>query len=151
MPNTDVFALKRSGLNEFISATVGDESNGMPLSVMSVFARADTDPWQEAGRLAVLPRGQAIESLALSIAEMPSSVWSLAAATPIAERLVVLLPQKPKDSGHVSLAKSERTRPKDSGHVSPAKSQRTRSNVLVKMGLEAVVVAVLIAHTCGLF
>jgi len=64
----------------------------MTLSVVSVFARLGNDPWQEAGRLAGLPKPEAIESLARIIASMPTSVWPLQAATTIATRLIALLP-----------------------------------------------------------
>ena len=52
MPSSDAFALRRSGLNEFLFAPVGTVANGMTLSVVSVFSRLGNDPWQEAGRLA---------------------------------------------------------------------------------------------------
>jgi hypothetical protein len=64
MPNSDAFALTRLGLNDFLFASVGTEANGMTLSLVSVFARLGDDPWREAGRLAGLPKLEAIESLA---------------------------------------------------------------------------------------
>ena len=39
MPSSDAFALRRSGLNEFLFAPVGTEANGMTLSLVSGFAR----------------------------------------------------------------------------------------------------------------
>jgi hypothetical protein len=38
MPSTDAFALRRSGLNEFLFAAVGTESNGMTLTRVEQFA-----------------------------------------------------------------------------------------------------------------
>ena len=99
MPSTDAFALRRSGLNEFLFAPVGIEANGMTLSLVSVFARAGNDPWVEAGRLAGLPKSEATESLARSIAGMPASIWPLQAAMAIADRLVALLPAKSYRAG----------------------------------------------------
>ena len=99
MANTDAFALRRSGLNEFLYAPVGTEANGMTLSVVSLFARLGNDPWQEAGRLAGLPKPEAIESLARIIASMPTSVWPLQVATTIATRLIVLLPTQAGNLG----------------------------------------------------
>lgn len=87
-----VTALQRSGLNEFLFADVGTEANGMTLSVASIFARQGNDPWREAGRLAGMPRTDATNSLARTIAAMPDSLWPLADAVPIAVRLVALLP-----------------------------------------------------------
>ena len=64
MASSDAFALRRSGLNEFLFAAVGAEANGTTLSLVSVFARLGNDPWQEAARLAELPKPEATESLA---------------------------------------------------------------------------------------
>ena len=94
MPSSDAFALRRSGLNDFLFAAVGTEANGTTLSLVSVFARLGNDPWLEAGRLAGLPKAEATESLARIIASMPSSVWPLQAATVISTRLIALLPTK---------------------------------------------------------
>jgi hypothetical protein len=99
MPSTDAFALRRSGFNEFLFAPIGTEANGMTLSLVSVFARAGNDPWLEAGRLAGLPKSEATESLARSIAGMPTSIWPLQAAMAIADRLIALLPTRPNGAG----------------------------------------------------
>ncbi|HUZ63756.1 MAG TPA: hypothetical protein VMU82_08600 [Acetobacteraceae bacterium] len=92
MASTDAFALRRSDLNGFLFADVGVEASGMTLSVLSALARLGMDPWQEAGRLAKLPRAAAVDGLARIIAAMPASLWPLADATAIAARLVALLP-----------------------------------------------------------
>jgi hypothetical protein len=92
MPSSDAFALRRSGLDQFLFASVGVERNGMTLSPASVFARVGEDPWREAGRLAGLPKSAAVDSLARAIATMPASPWLLPEATTIATRLIALLP-----------------------------------------------------------
>jgi hypothetical protein len=92
MPTSDVFALQHSSLNQFLFASVGIERDGMMLCPVSVFARQGEDPWREAGRLAGLPKSAAIESFARTIASMPTSVWPLSDARPIAIRLIALLP-----------------------------------------------------------
>ena len=74
---SDVSALQRSDLNEFLFADVGTEPSGMMLSVVSLFARQGNDPWREAGRLADLPKAAAADSLAHDIAEMPQGRWNL--------------------------------------------------------------------------
>jgi hypothetical protein len=91
----DVTALQRSDLNQFLFADIGTEANGMTLSVMSVFARLGADPWTEAGRLAILPKADAADSLASMIAGMPRSLWPLPDASVIAVRLIGLLPARP--------------------------------------------------------
>jgi hypothetical protein len=99
MTTTDASALSRSDLNDFLFADVGTEASGMPLSVLSVLARLGMDPWQEAGRLAKLPRQAAVDGLAGIIAAMPASLWSLQEATAIAARLVALLPAGGRAAG----------------------------------------------------
>jgi hypothetical protein len=93
MTTTDAGVLQRSDLNTFLFAVVGVEANGMVLSVLSTLARRGVDPWQEAGRLAKLPRAAAIDGLARIIAAMPASPWSLQDAMTIAAPLVLLLPK----------------------------------------------------------
>ncbi len=41
MSHPDTFALKNSGLNEFLFAEIGTELNGSPLTILSVLARLD--------------------------------------------------------------------------------------------------------------
>jgi hypothetical protein len=91
----DVTALQRSDLNQFLFADVGTEASGMTLSVVSVLARQGSDPWREAGRLADLPKAEATDSLARTIADMPKSLWKLPDAIAIAARLTGLLPERP--------------------------------------------------------
>lgn len=83
----------------FALSRVGTEANGMTLRLVSVFARAGNDPWLEAGRLAGLPKLEATESLARSIAGMPTSIWPPQAAMAIAGRLIALLPTRPGGAG----------------------------------------------------
>jgi hypothetical protein len=131
MTTSDAFALRRSGLDEFLCAMVGTEPNGMALSLMSVFARRGDDPWREAGRLVELSRSEAIDSLARSIAGMPKSVWTLPDATTIATRLVTFLPKR--------LGRTE-TRPSVHG-----------AGRLVRIGILLAAIAFGIVYTLGLF
>ena len=87
-----MLALQRSNLNAFLFADVGVDANGMALSVLSVLARFDLDPWREASRLADLSRTKSTEALAELISRSASRS-SAAEAVPIAARLVALLPQ----------------------------------------------------------
>jgi hypothetical protein len=97
----DVTAIQRSDLYEFLFAYVGVEANGMALSVVSVFARQDRDPWGEARPLADLPKSEAIDSLARTIVAMPRSLWDLPTAVVIAVRLTSLLPARSKGMAQV--------------------------------------------------
>jgi len=74
MPDTDVFRLRKSNLNAFLFADVGAESNGMPLSVVSMLGRLGGDPWATAGRLAGQPRDAAVLELAKGLLDI--ALWS---------------------------------------------------------------------------
>lgn len=58
------YALGHSELNAFLFAPAGKDEAGQELTVLSVLARLDLDPWAEAGRLANLPRAAAAQALA---------------------------------------------------------------------------------------
>src|SRR3954471_23937493 len=83
----------RPDLDKFLFAAVGDELNGIPLSVVSALTRLGLDPWEEAGRLSSLGHREAVEQLARLIAELPGSSRTLGEAREIAGRLVNLLPK----------------------------------------------------------
>jgi hypothetical protein len=68
------------------------ETDEMTLSVLSVLARQDIDPWHEAARLTQLSREQAINSLASKIWKSDSERWSPSEASLLAVRLIELLP-----------------------------------------------------------
>jgi hypothetical protein len=68
------------------------EADELTLSVLSVLARHDVDPWQEAARLAQLSRDQAVNSLASRIWKSNSERWSASEANVLAARLIELLP-----------------------------------------------------------
>jgi hypothetical protein len=85
------FALLHSDLNDFLFAAVGDEPNGMPLSVMSALTRLGVDPWDEAARLAALPKILAAEALVPMIARL-SVGRSRSDDLAVARRLAGLLP-----------------------------------------------------------
>ncbi|MDF2117845.1 hypothetical protein PY365_19885 [Roseiarcaceae bacterium H3SJ34-1] len=45
----------RSKFDDFLFAPVGEDRNGMIVSLLSALARLDIDPWEEAAELARLP------------------------------------------------------------------------------------------------
>jgi hypothetical protein len=85
------FSLLHSDLNEFLFASVGDEPNGMPLTVISALTRLGVDPWDEAARLAALPKVLAAEALAPMIARLPIGRSSRSDDVAVARRLAGLL------------------------------------------------------------
>jgi hypothetical protein len=134
MPSSDAFALRRSGLDEFLFASVGTEPSGLTLSLLSVFARRGDDPWKEAEKLVGLPNGDAIESVALTIVRMPRSVWTLLEATTIATRLVALLPSRVGDA-----------------QPRPSIDNRKHMGHFAGIGLVLVAVVFVMASALGLF
>jgi len=87
----------RPDLDRFLFATVGDEIDGIPLSVISAMTRLDLDPWQESGRLSSLSNRKTVEQLARLIAELPGLFRPLDEARQIADRLIQLLPRHDTD------------------------------------------------------
>lgn len=87
-----LFSLPYSPFNPFLFALIGEERNGMSLSVMSALARLEMDPWQEAARLSELPKEQAAASLVRLIRRLPACRWDEADTRKIAGRLIEFLP-----------------------------------------------------------
>src|SRR5579862_3396368 len=83
-----------SEFNDFLFAPIGEERNGMLLSVLSALARLDVDPWQEAAELARLSRENATQRLAsLIAAALPDKPSVRLDPGSIAARLIALLPR----------------------------------------------------------
>jgi hypothetical protein len=76
----------------FLFASIGEEVDGVPLSVLSALSRLDLDPREEAVRLAHLTREAAADQLARMIARLYDRRWSVAEALRIARGLVERLP-----------------------------------------------------------
>ena len=87
------FSLLHSDLNDFLFAAVGQEPNGMPLNVVSGLTRLGLDPWEEAGRLAALPKALAAEKLAPIIARLSVDRPGPSDDLAISRLLVELLPE----------------------------------------------------------
>jgi hypothetical protein len=91
-PATSVFFVG-SEFNDFLHASIGVESNDMPLTVLSALARLNVDPWGEAAELSELPKDTATQRLASLIARLPRGRWAHADCKKIADRLIDLLPR----------------------------------------------------------
>ena len=110
MTNSNAFALRESGLNDFLFAEVGTELNGSRLTILSVLARLGQDPWAEAARWAKQPKAATIDKLAQSIAQMPLEPEAIADARTTASRLILLLPsqvQAPRSDNKPAAAKTK--------------------------------------------
>jgi len=82
-----------SQFDNFLYAPIAEESNGMLLRVVSVLARSNLDPWEEASRLAHLPADTAIGKLAALIASMPGAPTARPNPRTTAALLIPLLPR----------------------------------------------------------
>ena len=80
----------------FLFASVGEERNGMLLSVVSALARLDLDPWFEAASLSRLSASAATDRLTALLSSPPSSLVKAPVHATIVG-LVKLLP-KPAES-----------------------------------------------------
>jgi hypothetical protein len=99
----NAYAPELPELDPFLFAPVGEELNGIPLSVLSVLAQLGLDPRQEAARLSRLTSKAATNQLARMFARLPDRPWTSRDIRRIASRLVELLPAAPKgvEPGHV--------------------------------------------------
>lgn len=102
IPSRQIKATPRfSGLgsefDDFLFAPIGENRNGMRLSVLSALARLDVDPWQEAANLALLPGETATERLASLIASLPDGPSAHPDPGTIAARLIALLPSRARN------------------------------------------------------
>jgi len=91
--------LINSEFNQFLFAPIGEEGNGMMLSVVSALARLEIDPWEEAARLAGLPNEIAAAALGQLIDRLPRGLWVRSDTPEIATRLIALLPQRTRTVG----------------------------------------------------
>jgi len=83
-----------SDFDDFLYAPIGEDSNGMLLSVLSALARLDLEPWDEAATLARLPGNSATQRLASLIAALPDGPSARPDPGTIAARLIPLLPRR---------------------------------------------------------
>jgi hypothetical protein len=80
-----------SAYDDFLYAPVGESTNGALLTVLSVLARQNLDPWKEAADLSGMPQETAAHRLISMIAASPGQSSSQAA---VADRLIALLPRR---------------------------------------------------------
>jgi hypothetical protein len=89
-----LYAPLRPDLDDFLFATVGEERDGMPLSVISALTGLGLDPWDEATRLSSLDTRDAVEQLVPMITRLPGKRWASSETRKIALGLIELLPAK---------------------------------------------------------
>lgn len=88
------YAPLRPEFDDFLFAAVGNEINGVPLSVISMLTQLGFDPWQEGTHLTSLARREATERLTQIIARLPQMPWPEGERAEIADNLIKLLPRR---------------------------------------------------------
>ena len=84
MPLRRAYARTLPEYYSFLFAPVGEEVEGIPLSVLSALSRLDLDPRDEAARRSHLTKETAAEQLASMIARLSDRCWTLSEAHRIA-------------------------------------------------------------------
>src|SRR3546814_6948512 len=92
------YSLGHSQFNDFLFAYVGEEKEGLEVTVLSALARLGLDPWEEAARLSALSEEAATSALTATIARVPEGNWRASDARAIALRLVDFLPSQGSSS-----------------------------------------------------
>jgi hypothetical protein len=78
--------------DDFLFARINADSEATPVSMLSVLARLGLDPWEEAAKLARLPRASAVQRLVSLIGAIPSAYPDPGT---VSNRLIRLLPSPP--------------------------------------------------------
>jgi hypothetical protein len=79
--------------NKFLHASMGDDNNGVPLTVLSALARMDVDPWKEASNLAKMTPESAVTQLASLLGALRNAPAAGPESTGLARTLIALLPR----------------------------------------------------------
>jgi hypothetical protein len=80
-----------SSYEDFLFSEIGEQENGMPISMVSALTRLGLDPWEEARRLAALPAESAITAVTALIGRVPELPYIASKSPELAARLVPLL------------------------------------------------------------
>ena len=93
MKNSATVLSARSEFDAFLFAHIGEEKNGMLLSVLSALARLELDPWREAAEFARMPQQTARRRLRSLIEALPDQPPTRAEPETVSSRLIALLPR----------------------------------------------------------
>jgi len=88
-----VITSQGSEFQKFLYAPIGDDHEGMTLSVLSALARQDVDPWAEASRLAHLPEKAAVKQIQNLLDALPNRTLGALDRAELAGHLSDLLPR----------------------------------------------------------
>jgi hypothetical protein len=113
-------ATLRKDFDEFLMAPVGKDSDGNPITLLTVLARLGVDPWEEAADLSHLSREPAMQRLASRLEAMPNGPASAADTVNIATRLITLLHRTPTQKAASPEASPPQMIAKAAKTISPA-------------------------------
>jgi hypothetical protein len=85
----------RTDLNQFLFSPIASDGNGMHLTMLSALARSGVDPWDEAARLAALPRESATQQVVEMLSDVPNGPSPGDQTTSLAAKLVAQLHTAP--------------------------------------------------------
>jgi hypothetical protein len=84
---------RREDFDKFLYSVIREEEGGTSLTVLSLLARHDMDPWEAADQLTRVPWTEAAAQLSLLITTRPSDTTSPQVPDPIAIDLLTKLPR----------------------------------------------------------
>jgi hypothetical protein len=92
MVHSDLRSPVAAKFGAFLYAPIGEDNNGMLLTVLSALARQNVDPWEEAADLSRLPGDAAMRRLTSMMAALPQDALADCEPQAVVARLIVLLP-----------------------------------------------------------
>jgi hypothetical protein len=92
MPGQASVSVAELACERFLYAPVCEQHNGTQVTVLSALVRANIDPWEEATRLARMPRAKAEETLSSILRQSSDQAWIGPEVEAVSARLVQLLP-----------------------------------------------------------
>lgn len=106
-------SIPSSRYNDFLFAPICEDANGTRLSVLSALARMDVDPWEEAAKLAAMPKAITQSALISTLELLSGRSWKTPEAEVVAARLIQLLPEGAKApkaaAGEIAGVRGQRT------------------------------------------
>ena len=92
MPGQASVSVAELACERFLYAPVCEQHNGTQVTVLSALVRANIDPWDEAARLARMPRAKAEATLSSILRRSLDRNWTGPEVGTVSARLIRLLP-----------------------------------------------------------
>lgn len=91
--------IRDPSFERFLGAAVGDDGHGTPVSVLSMLARLNVDPWDEAAELAAMNNDPAVKRLEALMLRFHDVTLTAPDRNKIARTLLAALPHRAKLAG----------------------------------------------------